>query len=221
MALLAFGPGETFGRVSRPGRAGKRAPSVRSPPGPADVMDALLVSTLAVAIAELGDKTQLLALVLAAQFCRPVPIAAGILIATLANHALAGLLGAWLGHLLDDAMLRWLLAASFLLMAGWMLTPDKPTVDETKPSRFGPFLVTLVLFFLVEIGDKTQIATIALGARFDSTLAVVLGTTGGMMLANLPVVIIGPKLMQLLPLKLARIGAAGLFTMLGIATLLA
>jgi putative Ca2+/H+ antiporter (TMEM165/GDT1 family) len=184
-------------------------------------MDALLVSTLAVAIAELGDKTQLLALVLAARFRRPVPIAAGILVATLANHALAGLLGAWLGHLLNAAMLRWLLAGSFLLMGGWMLIPDRPAVDETKPSRFGPFLVTLVLFFLVEIGDKTQIATIALGARFASTLAVVLGTTAGMMLANLPVVWIGPKLMQLLPLKLARLGAAGLFTVLGIATLLA
>ena len=184
-------------------------------------MDALLVSTLAVAIAELGDKTQLLALVLAARFCRPVPIAGGILIATLANHALAGLLGAWLGHLLDASMLRWLLAGSFLVMGVWMLIPDKPTVEDAKPSRFGPFLVTLILFFLVEIGDKTQIATIALGARFDSTLAVVLGTTAGMMLANLPVVMIGPKLMQFLPLKLARLGAAGLFTLLGVATLLA
>jgi Ca2+/H+ antiporter, TMEM165/GDT1 family len=184
-------------------------------------MDALLVSTLAVAIAELGDKTQLLALVLAARFCRPLPIAAGILVATLANHALAGLLGAWLGHLLDAATLRRLLAGSFLVMAVWMLIPDKPMVDDAKPSRFGPFLVTLVLFFLVEIGDKTQIATIALGARYDSTVAVVLGTTAGMMLANLPVVWMGPKLMQLLPLKLARLGAAGLFTVMGVGTMLA
>lgn len=184
-------------------------------------MDTLLVSTLAVAVAELGDKTQLLALVLAARFRRPLPIAAGILLATLANHALAGLLGAWLGAVLDGAMLRWVLAASFLLMAAWMLIPDKPALDAAKPSRFGPFLVTLVLFFLVEIGDKTQIATVALGARFESTVAVVLGTTAGMMLANLPVVWMGPKLMQLLPLKLARLSAAGLFAVLGVATLLA
>jgi Ca2+/H+ antiporter, TMEM165/GDT1 family len=180
-----------------------------------------VVSTVAVAIAELGDKTQLLALVLAARFCRPIPIASGILVATLANHALAGLLGAWLGHLLDASILRWLLAISFLVMAGWMLIPDKPAVGDAKPSRFGPFLVTLVLFFLVEIGDKTQIATIALGARYDSTVAVVLGTTAGMMVANLPVVWMGPKLMQMLPLRLARLGGAGLFTVLGVATLLA
>jgi Ca2+/H+ antiporter, TMEM165/GDT1 family len=184
-------------------------------------VSAFLVSTFAVAIAEIGDKTQLLALVLAARFRRPAPIAAGILLATLANHALAGLLGAWLGTSFDGAWLHIVLGLAFLAMAGWMLLPDKPPEAEARPSRFGPFLVTLVLFFLVEIGDKTQIATVALGARYDSVTAVVLGTTAGMLLANLPVVLLGPTVIRLVPLRLARFGAAALFAALGIATLLA
>jgi Ca2+/H+ antiporter, TMEM165/GDT1 family len=184
-------------------------------------VSAFLISAFAVAIAEIGDKTQLLALVLAARFRRPAPVAAGILLATLANHALAGLLGGWLGASFNDATLRIVLALSFLAMAAWMLLPDKAPEAEAKPSRFGPFVVTTVLFFLVEIGDKTQIATVALGARFDSVTAVVLGTTAGMLLANLPVVLAGPVVMRLVPLRLARFGAATLFGALGIATLLA
>jgi Ca2+/H+ antiporter, TMEM165/GDT1 family len=187
----------------------------------APAVHAFLVSTLAVAVAEIGDKTQLLALVLAARFRQPAPIAAGILLATVANHALAGLLGAWLGASVDGSVLRIVLGLSFLVMAGWMLLPDKPPEAEARPSRFGPFLVTLVLFFLVEIGDKTQIATVVLGARYDSVTAVVLGTTAGMLLANLPVVLAGPAVMRLVPLRLARFGAAALFGVLGIAAFLA
>src|SRR5918993_685102 len=168
-------------------------------------MDALLFSTLAVAIAESGDKTQLLALMLAARYRRPWPIVAGILVATVLNHALAGWLGAVVGAWLDPAWLRWGVVASFLAVALWALVPD--TLDEAgapKASRFGPFLATTIAFFVVEIGDKTQIATVVLAARYDPLWQVIAGTTMGMAIANVPVVLLGSKFAAKLPVQAAR-----------------
>jgi len=183
-------------------------------------MDALFISAAIVAIAEIGDKTQLLALVLAARFRRPIPIILGILFATLANHGLAAWAGtaavAWLG----GETMRWVLGLSFLAMAGWILVPDK--IDDNAPGigeRFGPFLATLVAFFLVEIGDKTQIATVALAARFDDLVLVTLGTTLGMMAANVPAVLLGEAAATKIPLRLVHIVAAILFAIMGILTL--
>lgn len=182
-------------------------------------MEALLVSTGVVALAEIGDKTQLLALVLAARYRKPAPIAFGILIATLINHGLAAWLGAlaagWLG---PDAM-RWILGLGFLAMAGWCLVPDKAG-DGPRAAKAGAFLATLVAFFLVEIGDKTQIATVALAARFDSLVLVTAGTTLGMMLVNVPAVLCGDGIARLVPLKPIRVAAAVLFAILGAMTLL-
>jgi Ca2+/H+ antiporter, TMEM165/GDT1 family len=183
-------------------------------------MEALLTSTAVVALAEIGDKTQLLAIVLATRFKRPVPIVFGILGATLANHALAALVGEQAAALLDGLWFRYLIAASFIAMAAWTLVPDKFDDDEAKPSRFGPFLTTLVAFFLVEMGDKTQIATVALGARFQSVLWVTAGTTLGMMLANVPAVFLGNALIKRVPLKTVRIVAALLFLAIGVWLLL-
>ncbi|MFO1126288.1 MAG: TMEM165/GDT1 family protein [Methylocystis sp.] len=183
-------------------------------------MEALVTSTLVVAIAEIGDKTQLLALVLACRFRRPVPIALGILIATLANHAAAAWIGGWLEQMLAPSVLHWVLGGSFG-MAGWALIPDNlDTEAMPKPAVTGPFLTALVAFFLVEIGDKTQVATIALAMRFDSLITVVLGTTLGMMLANLPVVFLGDGIAARLPLKLVRLTAAAIFAVLGLVALL-
>jgi len=184
-------------------------------------VEAFLLSALAVAVAEIGDKTQLLALLLAARYRRPLPIIAGMLLATLANHALAGALGNWLGGSLDARLLRWGLGLGFLAMAVWMLRPDRVDADDSANRRFGPFLVTLIAFFLAEIGDKTQIATIALAARFESPLAVVLGTTTGMMAVNVPVVLLGGAALKLVPMRTARLVAAVLFAAIGIATLIA
>jgi putative Ca2+/H+ antiporter (TMEM165/GDT1 family) len=183
-------------------------------------MYALLVSTGLVALAEIGDKTQLLALMLAARFRRPWPIIVGILVATLANHAAAGLLGAVLGGLLAGEWLRWVVGLSFLAMAVWALFPDKQDDDGGVAARGGVFVTTVIAFFLVEIGDKTQIATIALAARFDQTAAVVIGTTLGMMLANVPVVILGDRLAGRLPLAAIRYAAALVFAAIGIATMM-
>jgi putative Ca2+/H+ antiporter (TMEM165/GDT1 family) len=178
----------------------------------------LAVSTGVVALAEIGDKTQLLALVLAARFRRPWPIAAGILIATLANHAVAGLAGAWFAHLLDGPWLRWIVAASFVAIGIWALFPDRFEDDDTPAmDRYGALLTTTIAFFFVEIGDKTQIATVALAGRFATDVAaVVVGTTIGMMLANAPAVWLGDKLAHRLPLKAIRIAAALVFVALGI-----
>lgn len=179
----------------------------------------LLVSTGVVAVAEMGDKTQLLALVLAARFRRPWPIVLGILVATLANHAVAGLAGAWFAHLLDGPWLRWIIAGSFLAVGAWALVPDR-FEDDDKPSmdRHGAFLTTTVAFFIVEIGDKTQVATVALAGRYAADVAsVVAGTTLGMMLANAPAVWLGDKLARRLPLKLIRVVAACIFVARGIA----
>jgi putative Ca2+/H+ antiporter (TMEM165/GDT1 family) len=186
-------------------------------------MDVLLgplaVSTGVVALAEIGDKTQLLALVLAARFRRPWPIVAGILVATIANHAVAGLAGAWFAHLLEGPWLRWIIAGSFVAVGIWALFPDR-FEDDDKPAmeRYGAFMTTTIAFFFVEIGDKTQIATVALAGRFAADVAaVVAGTTIGMILANAPAVWLGDKLAHRLPLKLIRICAASVFVVLGIA----
>lgn len=185
-------------------------------------MDPFLVSTGAVALAEMGDKTQLLALVLASRFRKPLPIVLGILIATLANHAVAGLAGGLVAHHLTGAWFSWVLGLSFLAMAAWTLVPDR-LEEESRPAagrRLGAFATTLICFFLVEIGDKTQIATVALAARYADTVAVVLGTTLGMMLANVPAVFLGDRLAARLPLKLLRLAAALLFAALGLLVLL-
>jgi len=173
-----------------------------------------------VALAEIGDKTQLLALLLAAKYRKPLPIILGILVATLLNHALAGLVGAWLAATLGPQAMRWILGLSFIAMAAWMLVPDKADDLEDKPPRFGVFVATLVAFFVVEIGDKTQIATVALAAKYSSLVAVVAGTTCGMMLANVPAVLLGEVAARKLPMKLVHGIAAAIFLALGVAVLL-
>ncbi len=181
-------------------------------------MEALFFSTLIVAVAEIGDKTQLLAFVLATRFKRPLPIALGILGATLANHFLAGALGAWLAGLLAPDALRWIVAASFFAFALWALKPDK-LEEAPRVAASGVFLATLIAFFLVEMGDKTQLATIALAARYDALALVVAGTTLGMMAANLPVLWAGDAIASRVNMKYVRWVAAGLFVLLGVLTL--
>lgn len=185
-------------------------------------MEAFLVSTGIVALAEMGDKTQLLALVLAARFRKPWPIVLGILIATVANHALAGAVGAWVTTLLGPDVLRWVLGGSFLAMAAWMLVPDTLDGDDAAVApRFGVLGTTIVAFFLAEMGDKTQIATVMLAAQYHAFLAVVAGTTLGMMLANAPVVWLGERITRRVPLKAIRIASALVFAVLGLLALLA
>ncbi|MFZ9679398.1 MAG: TMEM165/GDT1 family protein [Quisquiliibacterium sp.] len=181
-------------------------------------MQAWLVSTGIVALAEIGDKTQLLAFVLAARYRKPLPIVLGILVATLLNHALAGALGSLIVATLSPQTLRWLLGASFLAMAGWALIPDKFEQDQAPDPtpRWGVFVATTVAFFIVEMGDKTQVATIALAARFDDIVAVVAGTTIGMMLANAPAVFIGERIAHKLPVRAIHMLVAALFALLGI-----
>lgn len=184
-------------------------------------MEAFLVSTALVGLAEIGDKTQILSLMLAARFSRPLPIIFGILFATIANHAAAGLAGIYFGNLLNGPWMRWVLGLSFLSVAVWALFPDKYEGSvEVTTSRAGAFTATLVAFFLAEIGDKTQIATIGLATRFDRFYPVVLGTTLGMMLANIPAVILGDKIAARLPIRAIRIIAAIVFAALGVLTLL-
>jgi len=184
-------------------------------------MEAVLVSTGLVALAEIGDKTQLLSLVLAARFRKPVPIALGILVATLANHALAGAAGAWLTTLIGPDTLRWILAASFIGMALWMLIPDKLDEDDKpREPRLGVFATTVIAFFLAEMGDKTQVATVMLAARFPEWIAVVLGTTFGMMLANVPVVWFGERVTRKLPIRTVHVVSAVIFAALGVGALL-
>jgi putative Ca2+/H+ antiporter (TMEM165/GDT1 family) len=185
------------------------------------MLEAFLLSTGVVALAEIGDKTQLLAMVLAARYRKPLPIILGILAATLLNHALAGLVGSWLASVAGPAAMRWILGISFIAMGIWVLIPDR--VDESmqanKP-RVGIFAATLVAFFLVEIGDKTQIATVALAARYQWLAAVVLGTTLGMMIANVPAVLLGEVAARKLPMRLVHGIAAAIFVVLGVAVLL-
>ena len=183
-------------------------------------MEALLVSTGIVALAEIGDKTQLLAFILAAKFRRPLPIVFGILIATLVNHGFAGAVGAWITSLLGPETLRWVLGISFLAMAAWTLIPDEFDEEDAKLARFGVFGTTLVAFFLAEMGDKTQVATVALAAQYQSLVYVVTGTTFGMMIANVPAVIMGDRIADRMPVRLVHRIAAGIFAVLGVATLL-
>jgi hypothetical protein len=184
-------------------------------------MESLVVSTGVVALAEIGDKTQLLAFLLAARFKKPLPIIAGILIATLVNHGLAGLLGAWITRVVDPDALCWVLGVSFIAMAVWTLIPDKIEDEETQiAKRFGVFGATLITFFLAEMGDKTQIATIAMAAHYASPVWVVMGTTLGMLIADVPAVFVGDKLANRIPMKMVHGLAAGVFALLGVATLL-
>jgi putative Ca2+/H+ antiporter (TMEM165/GDT1 family) len=184
-------------------------------------MEAFLVSTGIVALAEMGDKTQLLSLVLAARFRKPWPIVLGILVATLANHGLAGALGSWITSLLGPEVLRWVLGGSFLAMAVWMLIPDKlDDEDDNDAPRMGVFLTTVVAFFLAEMGDKTQIATVMLAAQYNAWFMVVAGTTLGMMLANAPVVWLGDAITRRVPLRLVHLISAGIFAVLGAVALL-
>jgi putative Ca2+/H+ antiporter (TMEM165/GDT1 family) len=179
------------------------------------MFDALLFSTGAVALAEIGDKTQLLALLLAARFRKPWPIIGGILLATLLNHALAGWMGQFAAQWLTPDLLRWVVAASFIGIALWTLKPDTLDQDAALPAR-GAFVATAIAFFIAEIGDKTQVATVLLAARYDPLWQVVAGTTAGMLLANVPVVLLGSRFAARLPLKAARIAAACLFLALGL-----
>ena len=185
-------------------------------------MEAFLVSTGIVALGEMGDKTQLLALLLAARFKKPVPIILGILVATLANHAVAGWLGGWIAGLMGPQLLRWVIGGSFLAMAVWMLIPDR--LDDAAAigpgRRLGVFGTTVLAFFLAEVGDKTQIATVALAARYPDLLAVVAGTTLGMMLANVPAVLLGDQISRRLSMKVVHGVAAAIFAVLGVLTLL-
>lgn len=183
-------------------------------------MEAFFVSTGVVALGEMGDKTQLLAMLLAARFRRPLPIIAGILTATLANHAAAGALGGWVARALGPDVLRWVIGCSFIAMAAWMMIPDKLDDDPDASPRFGVFGTTLVAFFMAEMGDKTQIATVALAARYPDLLAVVAGTTLGMMLANVPAVYLGERVAKKVPMQLVHGIAALIFAALGVVTLL-
>lgn len=183
-------------------------------------MEAFLLSTGIVALAEIGDKTQLLAFILAAKFRKPLPISLGILLATIANHSFAGAVGSWLTSVLSPDSLRWILGVSFLAMAGWTLIPDKFDEGDAKLARFGVFGTTLLAFFLAEMGDKTQVATVALAAQFQTFIPVVAGTTLGMMIANVPAVLLGNKIADRMPVRLVHSVAAALFAVLGVATLM-
>jgi Ca2+/H+ antiporter, TMEM165/GDT1 family len=183
-------------------------------------MEAFLVSAGVVALAEVGDKTQLLALVLAARYRRPVPIVLGILLATLANHALAAAAGKWITTEVDPGVLRWILGLSFIAMAVWTLVPDKLDKKENSLARLGVFGATLVSFFLVEMGDKTQIATVALAAHYGTFTWVLAGTTLGMLIANAPVVFLGERLLRRVPVRTVHLVAAAAFAVMGVAALL-
>lgn len=183
-------------------------------------MEAFLVSTGIVALAEIGDKTQLLAFILAAKFRKPVPIILGIFVATLVNHGCAGAIGTYVTTLLSPETLRWILGASFIAMAIWTLIPDKLDEDDAKLGHYGVFTTTVIAFFMAEMGDKTQIATIALAAQYQALFAVVAGTTLGMMIANVPAVLLGHQIADRMPVRLVHAVAAFIFAALGVATLL-
>lgn len=183
-------------------------------------MQAFLISTGVVALAEIGDKTQLLAFILAARFRRPWPIVLGILLATLFNHGLAGALGSWITAQLSPQSLRWLLGGAFLAMAAWVLVPDRFDEGEVASSRFGVFGTTLLTFFMAEMGDKTQIATVMLAAQYQAWFWVVAGTTLGMMIANVPVVWLGERITRLVPIHIVHRVSATVFAALGAAALL-
>ncbi|MFW1678603.1 TMEM165/GDT1 family protein [Pontibacter sp. JAM-7] len=179
-------------------------------------MDAFFTSTMTVALAEIGDKTQLLSLLLAARFRNKTAIIAGILLATLLNHAVSAWLGNWLGQFLQSDLGRWVIGGSFILLAAWLLIPDKEDETDSRFDSYGPFVVATILFFLAEIGDKTQVATVLLGAQFESIFWVTMGTTLGMLIANVPVVYAGDYLMQRIPMNAVRVAAAVVFAGVGI-----
>ena len=183
-------------------------------------MEAFLTSTFTVALAEIGDKTQLLSLFLIARFNKPWSIIAGIFVATLVNHAVSAGAGVWLGQFLESEMGQWLIAGSFIVVGLWLLIPDKDEEPTSRYDGYGAFMVSTVLFFLAEIGDKTQIATVLLGAHFTAIVPVTLGTTLGMLLANVPVVLLGAALMKHIPLKIGRVVAAAAFVLTGLLALL-
>ncbi len=183
-------------------------------------MDAFLISTGVVALAEIGDKTQLLAFILAAKFRKPIPIILGVLVATIANHAFAGALGAWITSLVSPETMRWVLGVSFIGMAIWTLIPDKFDESDAKFARFGVFGTTVIAFFLAEMGDKTQVATVALAAQYHAFIPVVAGTTLGMMIANVPAVLLGDRIAGKIPVRIVHAIAALIFAIIGVATLL-
>jgi Ca2+/H+ antiporter, TMEM165/GDT1 family len=190
-----------------------------APDPPLTIMEAFFVSAVAVAIGEIGDKTQLLSLLLAARFRRPVPIIFGILVATLLNHALAAAVGQWVAAHVAPELLRWILGGSFIAIAIWTLKPDQMEEEPLQRSGYGVFLVTCITFFLAEIGDKTQLATIALAARYHDLFWVVAGSTLGMMVADVPAVLLGKIASPNFPFKLVRWIAAGIFALLGLGIL--
>jgi putative Ca2+/H+ antiporter (TMEM165/GDT1 family) len=218
MVQAGFPPGKTIDHAAStgPGRrmVDRRLPAVEPQ------LEAFLISTGVVALAEIGDKTQLLAFILAAKFRKPIPIILGIFGATLVNHALAGALGAWLTTLLSPGTMRWVLGLSFIAMAVWTLIPDQLDEDDARLKGFGVFGTTLLAFFLAEMGDKTQVATVAMAAQYRAVVPVVLGTTIGMMIANVPAVIAGDRIAERLPVRAVHAVAAAIFASIGIATLL-
>lgn len=211
--------GKTFDHLAS-GLAGEASVVIRLFRPRSNALEAFLVSTGIVALAEIGDKTQLLAFILAARFRKPWPIVIGILVATIANHALAGALGTWITSLMGPDILRWVLGVSFIGMAVWTLIPDKFDEDEAHITRFGVFGTTLIAFFLAEMGDKTQVATVALAAQYQAFFYVVAGTTLGMMIANVPAVLLGDRIAHRMPVRLVHSIAAAIFAILGVATLL-
>jgi putative Ca2+/H+ antiporter (TMEM165/GDT1 family) len=216
MAQAVPVPGKTFDLASL-SPEGMRGHSSSS--GTGNDMEAFLISAGIVTLAEIGDKTQLLAFILAAKFRKPVPIVLGILVATLANHAFAGAVGAWITSVAPPETMRWVLGVSFIGMAAWTLVPDKFEEGEAKIAGYGVFTTTLVAFFIAEIGDKTQIATVALAAQYHALVAVVAGTTLGMMIANVPAVLLGDRLAHRIPTRVVHAVAAGIFAVLGVLTL--
>lgn len=217
MAQAVSVPGETFDRAAFAWPEKRCGHS--SMPATKRALEAFLVSTGVVALAEIGDKTQLLAFVLAARFRKPRPIILGILTATLANHALAGAIGSWLTSVVGPSTLRIAIGVSFIAMAIWTLVPDRFDESRAKLPHAGVFSTALVAFFLAEMGDKTQIATIALAARYHAFVTVVAGTTLGMMIANVPAVLVGGRLAHRLPIRLVHGVAAAIFLALGIGAL--
>jgi putative Ca2+/H+ antiporter (TMEM165/GDT1 family) len=213
--------GETIGIGSlQPGSGGGRHAKAHLPPDlDGAIVEAFLVSTVVVGLAEIGDKTQILSLMLAARFLRPVPIIFGIFFATIANHSVAGFAGTFFGNVLSGPWMRWTLGLSFLSVAVWALFPDKYEDGNRVTGSSGAFIATLCAFFIAEIGDKTQIATISLAARFEQFYPVVIGTTLGMMLANIPAVLIGDRIAEKLPVRAIRITAAVVFAGLGVLTI--
>jgi putative Ca2+/H+ antiporter (TMEM165/GDT1 family) len=213
VACGAFGHGETNGWTSGTGGGGSAV--VRPPLDWGRGMEAFLISISTVALAEMGDRTQLLSLLLATRFRRPWPILAGVLCATLANHAVAGVVGAWIGHQLTPAILDLAVGISMVAMALWMLKPDTLNENDGKQAQRGAFLTTLVAFFIAEIGDKTQIATLALAAGYPNLLAVIAGTTCGMLLANAPVVFLGNVFAGRLPMRAIHYATTLLLLIIG------